>query len=384
MSTDPAQDADPAVKPQVIDLDAVDVTTADASATSGAEEPTHEAPKSEKPRPSHRNWLWVVAALVVGAALGGWIYRDMLSSYLPSSAMTVMADRIGAMEVTNKSLAQQVQAASAAADAAQQKAAGLESAVKDAAAASGKAATTESALEQRLAAVEKTLADSKADIGKLRASLTAAPGGGGTPDAAAIAAITQRLDALEKDVAALKAGAGITENAAMVSSLRQALAGLEAKIAAGAPYRDDLDQVLRMVPAAGGNDLLASYADNGLPNAQGLAAELRSAARSLPHPQESAAPTGYLASLWSTLASIVTIRDVGEIDWPALAEESAKLAEGGKLDQAIATLDGAQASVPEALARWRERAAARIKLETAASELAKAVELTLAARGGGN
>lgn len=375
MSTDPAQDADPAVKPHVIDLDAVDVTAEDAAERAV---PPPEQPDTATPRRAPAGWGWIIAALLVGTGAGGWLYRDLLSAYLPTSAMTAMSNRIGALEVANKTLASDLTAMKQADD---KRNADLDTGLGDAVTAASDAKAGVLKIEPRLAALEKDAADAKTVIEELRTG--ALPASGGTIDNAALAGITQRLAALEKDVAALKAGGGNAENAAMVSALRQALSDLQAKIAGGAPYRADYDRVLRMVPAAG-NDFLASYADNGLPNAPGLAAELRKSAASLPKPQPAAAPTGYLSSLWSALTSVVTIRDIGEIDWGATSEEAAKLAEAGKLDQAVATLDGAQGTLPESLRLWRERAMARARLETAAAELAKAVELTLAAKGGGN
>lgn len=381
MSNDPQQDADAAVKPQVIDLDAVDVTP-DEVAPPDAETPPSEPPP-RKPKESSRTWLWAALLVALGAVAGGWLYRDMLSAWFPSNEMQAMSARIGALEVSNKALTEQAGAASAAADGATRKVADLDTAVKGAAGAANAAGQTTAALDARIATLEQSAQSLSDDLAKLRSGLTASTAGAGNADPAALAAIGQRLDALEKSVAALKSGAVTPADAAQVSALRQSLADLQAKIAAGAPYRADLDNVLRMVPAAGGNDLIASYADNGLANAQGLAAELRAAAATLPKPQAPANDGGYVSSFWNAVTSVVTIHDVGDTDWPVLAETAAKLADENKLAEAVAALDAAQGAMPDGLAKWRDRAIARTRLETAVAELAQAVGLTLAARGGG-
>ena len=79
---------------------------------------------------------------------------------------------------------------------------------------------------------------------------------------------------------------------------------------------------------------------------------------------------------------MVTIREIGETNWPALAEDCASLAEAGDLGQAIALMDKAEGAIPTTITQWRGRAAARLKLEAAVQELGAAVESQLAALGG--
>lgn len=361
MTTDPQDDAEPAVKPQVIDLEAEDLTV----------EPEASAPDTPPPPPPRRKFSassrWILGALIVGLVAGGWFYRDVVSSYLPTNEMQSLQARIDTLEANAKTAGGQLLAVSTAADQARDIATSLEAAIKD-------AANAQNGLDARLAAVEKSLR-----------SVTSGGTSGGTVDSAALAAIGQRLDALEKDVASLKAGGGAGDNTSVVNALRQTLSDIRAKIATGAPYRQELDRIVRIVPAVGGNDILNAHADAGLPNAAGLAAELRKDIPTLPQPvtDTSSASGGYWDSFWGALTSVVTIRDIGEADWPALAEDCAKLAEAGDLTQAIAQIDGAEGEAPSALSRWRDRAAARLKLEAALEEMAKAVNLVITARGGG-
>ncbi|MBI3671835.1 MAG: hypothetical protein HY245_00035 [Rhizobiales bacterium] len=277
MTTDPTPDAEPAVKPQVIDLQAEDVTVAETPPKAAPSEPTH--PPTPPRRKSSGRLRWIAVALVVGLAGCAWLYRDLLSTYLPTNEMTALSSRVGSLEAGAKTMGDQLQAVAASADQASKTVAALDGAVKDAAAGVASVRSGLADFDRRLAATDKSLQSLKSDIDKLRAAVSSGTGGGGPADATALAAIGQRLDGLEKDVASLKAGQGTGADTAMVAALRQALSDIQAKIAAGVPYRDELDRILRMVPSVGGNDGLAAHADEGLPAARGLAQESSSNGR---------------------------------------------------------------------------------------------------------
>jgi hypothetical protein len=372
MTTDPKDDAEPAVKPQVIELEAEDMT----------DEPETVAPDTTPPPPPPRksgiSSRLILGALLGGLLAGGWLYRDVVSSYLPTSEMENLQARIDTVETNAKTMSGQLLAVSTATDQTRETATSLETAFKD-------ASIAQNGLDVRLAAMEKSLKSAKADLDMLRTAVASGGTGGGSVDAGALAAIGQRLDALEKDVASLTAGGASGEDASVVSALRQTLSDIRAKIAAGTPYRQELDRIVRMVPSVGGNEVLNAQADQGLPNSAGLAAELRSDIPTLPQPvtDASSATTGYWDGFWNAITSIITIREVGEADWPALAEDCAELAEAGDLAQAIAQIDGAEGTIPSAIGRWRDRATARLKLDVALEEMAKAVNLVIAAREGG-
>ncbi|HUR44011.1 MAG TPA: hypothetical protein VMZ01_07920 [Aestuariivirga sp.] len=369
MTMDSTHEPEPAIKPQVIELDAEDVT-ADTETPS-------ETPPLAPPRKSRISSRWVLAALILGLLLGGWLYRDLLSSYLPTNAMQSLKSRLETVEATAKTTGDQLLAVSTASDQVRAIATSLEATVKD-------ATVAQEDLSARLAAAEKSLQTTEAALTTLRAAITSGTSGGAI-DSGALAAIGQRLDALEKDVASLKADSGTGEDASVVSALRQTLSDIRAKITAGTSYREELDRIVRMVPAVGGNDVLNAYAAQGLPNAKGLAAELQSDIPTLPNPTPETATTssGIWENFWNALTAIVTIRNIGEADWPALAQHCVELAEAGDLEQAIAEIDAAEGEKPSAITRWRDRAGARLKLENALEEMSKAVDRVIAARGGG-
>lgn len=382
-SDDDAQDESGPVKPQVIDLEAEDVTIAEpVRETEAAEAPEPAPPKPAKAKSGTGKWL--ALALVAGLAGGAWAYRDLLSAYLPSKEMTALQARVDVLEANGRTQADQIVAIDQAATAAGKQAAGLDQALKDASALAGEARSGLAGLSDRLAAQEQAMAALRQDLDALRQAASSGAAGGGAVDSSALVALGQRVDALEKDLASLKAGAGKNEGAAGTAALSQALSDLKAKVAAGVAYSAEYERIARMVPAAPGLDVLALNADAGLPDAAGLAAELRAAIPALPQPAAPAATAtdGYFDWAWDMLSGVVTIRDIGEANWPQVAEKAAALAESGDLAQAIDVIDQTEGTKPAALATWRDRAAGRLALLKALDETNEAVLRQIAAQGG--
>jgi hypothetical protein len=371
-------DTDP-IKPQVIDLSAEDVTV--------DEEPRPADPPPVQPAPAARkagSAKWIALALLLGVAGGAWAYRDLLSAYLPSDAVAALQARVEVLEANGRTQADQIAVIDQSAGSAGKLAAGLEQSVKDSVAAAAEAKSGMAALGERLAANEQALTQLRGDLDALRTAASKGTGTGGTVDNSALVALGQRIDALEKDMASLKAGSGKADAAASTAALSQALSDLKAKVAAGVPYNDEYERIARMVPAAAGLDILALNADAGLPDAAGLAAELRAAIPALPQPAaaEAAKGDGYLDWAFDMLSGIVTVRDIGESDWPQLAEKAAALAEAGDLPQAIDVIDQAEGAKPAALSNWRDRAAGRLALLAALDQVDQAVLRQIAQQGG--
>lgn len=371
-------DNDP-IKPQVIDLNAEDVTV-DEEPRPADPPPVQSAPAARKAGSAK----WIALALLLGVAGGAWAYRDMLSAYLPSDAVAALQARVEVLEANGRTQADQIAVIDQSAGSAGKLAAGLEQSVKDSAAAAAEAKSGLAALGERLAANEQALTQLRGDLDALRTAASKGTGTGGTVDNSALVALGQRIDALEKDMASLKAGSGKADAAASTAALSQALSDLKAKVAAGVPYNDEYARIARMVPAAAGLDVLALNADAGLPDAAGLAAELRAAIPALPQPAaaEAAEGDGYLDWAFDMLSGIVTVRDIGKSDWPQLAEKAAALAEAGDLPQAIDVIDQAEGAKPASLSNWRDRAAGRLALLAALDQVDQAVLRQIAQQGG--
>ena len=348
------------IKPQVIDLDAEDVIVDNAEAPSAPLRPT-----ASKTFISPTKWR-LLAALLGGTVIGAWVYKDFLSGYLPSSELLAAQSRIDTLGAQTKTLAEQVAAISSASDQLKSQAGTFATNIQ------GLADKT-TGVESRLATIEVASKSAKAEIDKLKSGV--AVSGTAAVDGNALAVLAQRLDALEKDVASLKTAGAPTDQSTAAAALSQSLADLKAKIAAGASYRDELDRVSRMVPAAAGLDILGSHAGEGLPTAQGLAKELTNLIPLLPKPEiDVISPDGsYTDGFWKMMKGLITIRRIGEADWPSLAAQCAALADSGDLPQAIEKIDNAEGAKPSALSGWRDRAAARISLEAAVEETSRAV-----------
>jgi hypothetical protein len=394
MMNDPNTAQDGPLRPQVIDLDAEEIRTepeAPRSADAGDEPPPPET------QPRSRNLLWLALALLLGLVAGGWLYRDVLAGIFPSDQVQAMQVRLDALEANGGGVAEQLaslkaqaaEAATSANAAGEGAAAALEQAKSATAGLSGLSSKIDS-LDQRIAAAEAALKTATDDLAQFRTALSSAaapaPAAGGSQpvaDTAALAALGQRIDALEKDVASLKSSAGQAkggDSSSVTATLSQALSDLKAKVASGAAYAEEYDRIARMVPAASGLDTVGARAAGGLPNAEGLTAELRAAIPALPQPAAPPAEdNSYFGTLMKSLSGIITIRPIGETDWPGVANRAAAFAESGDLNQAIATIDAAEGEKPMALTQWRDRAAARLQLEQAVAEVSEAVLRQIAA-----
>lgn len=382
--------------PQVIDLEAEEIR-GDTDAAAPADAMREDAAQAFTPPPPPRKprgaATWIIAALVLGALGGGWLYRGVLSSYLPSNEMVALKNQVAALQQNNTDLAGQIAAAQQGADGAAQAAAAATDAAAQAADAVKAAAARTSELGAKLdqagqqtASLADQLEAARADLDALRKSMSSAPAtaaSGGAADAAVLAALGQRIDALEKDVASLKAGSGATAQAGTTAALSQALSDLKAKVAAGTSFQSEYERIGRMVPAASGLDVIAADAAEGVPDARGLAAELRAAIPALPQAEAPpAADDSYFGVVMQSLSGIISIRPIGDTDWRHVADKAAAFAEAGDLTQAMATIDAGEGEKPMALSQWRDRAAARLKLEAAVSEVSEAVLRQITANGG--
>jgi hypothetical protein len=358
------------LKPQVIDLQAEDVVVDEEKASA-------TPPPLASPKKSAFSVTLLVVALIAGAAAGGWIYRDVLSSYLPGNELTAAQARISALEAQGKTMGEQLASIAGTADQ-------LKTDIQKTAEKSTSAQDAATALETRLASLEAAAKSTNAELEKLKAA-SAVPGTtGGAVDESALAALAQRLDALEKDVASLKTVHAPSDQTTVTATLSQSLSDLKAKIAAGASYRDELERISRMVPAAAGLETLSANANEGLPTAVGLGTELTSLIPLLPKPSTDvpAAGNSYWDSFWDAMKSVITIRRIGETDWQDLAAKCAALSESGDLAQAIERIDKAEGAKPSALLGWRDRAAARIALEAALEQTSAAVLRQITSMGG--
>lgn len=338
--------------------------------------------KTSAPKPTRRRAQVGVAALIVAASAvgGGWIYRDLLASYLPSDQTQALAARIKVLEEASKIQGDKLEAVVGFTDEIKSQLGAALSAAEEAKKQSGNLVLESNAAKNKITALEKSLVAATTTVDDLKSKMT----NGEPPQISSTgdtAGLTGRVDSLEKDVASLKAADGTAK--ADTALLSQSLADLKAKIASGAAYPDEVDRIARMVPAAEGLDILKAQAALGLPTAQGLGAELKTIIPALPKPDTTVATQddSWWGSAVTMMSGLVTIKTVGIADWQQLATECADLAEQGDLQKAISTLEQAEGALPVELQGWHDRAAARIRLEKALEETSSAVLREIAAKG---
>lgn len=378
----PDKDEDDPVRPQVIDLEAEDRT---GNSTEGGESQPAAPPRRAAWR---SGLLWGALALAALAIFAGaWLYKDFGQRFWPSDVVASLAGRVDALDAAARTATSQIYGLGQDIDGMRAEARKLAVTANDAREAqAGLAELRDNAarLADRLDGFEAALKSAAAAIETLRKSTGGGGASSGGPDAGNLAGLEQRVAALETELAELKAknkAAGPDPQASAV--LSQALSDLKARFGAGAPFPDEFDRISRLVPAAPGLDLLAPHARTGLANAQGLAEELAALIPALPAPRTEPAPAepGYRDWLLSQLASVITVRTLGEPDWRGLAKRAQAMAAAGNLAQAATLLDEAQGDLPAALNQWRARARARLGAERALEDVSAAVLRQLASLG---
>lgn len=220
------------------------------------------------------------------------------------------------------------------------------------------------AVVARLAGVEAGLqaaAAEPAGLAQLRADLVAAE---------------TRLVKLETPA---QAGAGLGQRQALILAVGQ----LRAALAAGRPYRVELD---RLATFSGDDaeiltalEALDAGAAAGLATAATLGRRFEPLAGAIVQAGEKPPPEGWLARAGSRLAALVTVRRTGEIEGGStdaiVARTERRLAEGA-LEAAVRELAQLQGAAAEVVGPWRRAAEARILADRSVDRLeARAIKL---------
>ncbi len=361
----------------IIDLDPEQVTVERDDISSSPPNPS-QLPKRKS---GLTRWAMPVAALLLAAIAGGWLYRDVISDYYPSDRVMAVIDRAATLEKSNGEMQVQVLALERLTTALSGDFNALETKSTMVGTVAASVQDGLVATDARVAGLESGLLETRQQVSDLaKSTVVPAPGVVSVDDSAAVSALMTRLATLEKDVESLKAQKGQSPD---FTTLSQSLADLKAKIAAGTGFMPELQRIQRMVPAASGLEVLTPHAEAGLPDAKALANELTTLATTLPKPQEIAAATtddSYFTQAWNMLSDLIKVRNTGEVDWPSAATTAASLAEAGDLAGAIASLNAREGSKPLGVQQWLDRASGRLSLEAALQSVEDGVLRTLASQ----
>ena len=383
----------------VIDLEAEDVRVIETEpvevpeADPVVDEPSSAPPVVKKARRFPPRLAGGIALAALAALAGAWLYKDFGARFWPSDEMTALASRLSVIEAENKTLTDQLRGIAGTVDSLKESSNGFAEALKKTQGAadtavvnSGAAQEVARALEGKLTAADARVTAAQKSIDALKAAMASVPASSTVPgegiSTAALADLQARLTTVEKDLLDLRTKAP-TAGAEAATLLSQTLADLKAKVAAGAPYAAELQQISNLVPAAAGLTALAATTEKGVPTAQMLAAEAAALAEKLTPPPavETVNEGSYWDSFIGMLGGLVKVRNIGETDWRAVAAQAGEAAQAGNLQEALELAKG-EGEMPNELRVWREQVQARINAEAAIEEVSAAVLRQISAIGG--
>lgn len=318
-------------------------------------------------------------AVLVSAIAGGWFYRDVLSTYLPSDQVHAISARVDAIEETNKRVAQKLDAVVGLTDEIKSQLGAAQAAADDARMQATSLKSESGDVKSKLAAIDKSLGLANAAVDELKGKVTSGVVSAGSPD---VSDLTARVDKLEKLLVDLSSRPSANTRPEAVQ-LSQGLANLSAKIAAGASYLEEIKLIGQMIPAAEGLDVLNANAAKGVLTKQALTDGLKAFAAKTEIAKASAEIND--DSWWSRTANLfsglVTIKSVGDVDWNQISIQSAGLVENDQTSEAVKLLEKNLESMPPALQEWRINAAKRIAVDQAMEKIKSAVAREIAAQG---
>jgi len=385
----------------VEDVSAVEADAEDFPTLQGREEAEVAAATIEPAEPSEpigpeeprERATWRASHLIVGG-LAVVLALDVVAGVL-IYATTSDPDRLG-------QLAQRLDAFSTQADGQADRLGAAEDAIAGLRSELGQATTAFSELQSaaeanrenldRLAQGFEDLRNSAAvpadgaAAGELRDSIEALDGrvasleqGSGLDD------LTGRIARLEEEIAGLRdQAAERVEQSDSASALGQAYAALAERIAAGAPFAEELEAVAAELPSAPGLEVLRPLAGNGVPTLSDLRARLAEIAGQTPPAERDDTAAADADGVWQTmrqrLQGMVTVRRSDEADWAAVLARADEALERDDLDAAIAAVEAAGDAAPGEIADWLADARARRDAQAALNEVSDAVLRQVAGR----
>jgi hypothetical protein len=350
------------VKPQVIDLDAESVTEIPepvSEAVSDIETPgQHHAAAGQTSEKSTRpklNWSLPLVMLLAGTALGGWLYRDVLSSYIPSDETKAVKQQLAALETTQKETRETLSAVVAKSTEQQTAIGAFEPAISALKTQLDQALTKNADISTRLDKIEKSTQSLESKLKQLQLQPTNSNDASINPTA--LVALQQQVTEIETDVAALKQH---QDKPSKANQLIVALSALTEKIDKGSPIQSELDALTLADPALVVPQSLTNAATAAPQSSRQLIDEVRALAQSLPNAATGDdEPNGYWARLKSAVGGFVSIKKSGTTDWQLIATQAADL---GELQKAIDLL-AANENPPSSIATWLAKARNRITLD---------------------
>jgi hypothetical protein len=353
------------------------------------------APQPAEPGRTEAAAAWSVAHLVVLGLTAVLVAAIVAGALLYATGGGT--DRLRQQAQRLDALATQTQAQTGRLDAAEQAISGLQSQV-------GQITADVSDLQSTVEANRQTLDQMSRGIEDLRSAVQAP--GDGTAAGEAVAQLQGSLATLDERVASLEQGSNLDditgriarleqeisnireqrteliEQAESATALGRAHAALAGRVAAGAPFAEELEAVAAELPGAPGLENLRPLAADGVATIPDLRARLADIAAGLPtdKPDETAASDGFLQTMRERLEGMVTVRRADEADWSAVLARADEALQRGDIEAAVADVEQVSAAAPDEIEAWLADARARRQAEAGLDELSEAVLRQFAGR----
>ena len=234
-----------------------------------------------------------------------------------------------------------------------------------------------------LEALQGEVAALKAKLGALAEANLA---GDSSDLAPQLTTLDQRIAKLEAALPDLSTAIGRSAASAKSGAAAIAFANLRTAIAAGRPYAAELAVLRSLMPDLGDLGALPSHAEGGVPTVAELAGNLQRIAEANAAPTSAPAEASFLDSMIASAKSAVSIRrtgadTTGSEPSAVLARAEAAL-EQGNLAIAIKEVEAMPAPVSDVVAGWLDDARARASANDALTKLESTVLASLGGTAG--
>ena len=311
-----------------------------------------------------------VGVLALACAVGGgWLYRDVLSAYLPSNQEQALTARFDELEAAAKENAKKVEAIFAVTEELKAKIGAAQAAADKSTKQAGAISAEQEVLISKLAEAQLAVDNMKVGFEDLKSRA----GGTGALSAGTSASDTVRMQKLEHDLAELQAAQPIVPDS---NALNTALNQLKAKAAAGEEFSKQVKALAQLVPAADGLDGVQKEATQGLPSLAQLISTLNIIVDKLPKAAPAPAVTksnGWFGDITSFFSDLVTVKELGPGLVSDAAAKASAFAASGDLQQAVDALSAVGDGLPADLKDWKDKALRRLRLDAALDRLSASV-----------
>ena len=327
-----------------------------------------DAPDSA--RRSARPGKWGIVGLFGLVCLlgGAWLYRDMLSAYLPSNQQQALDARVDALETFSKDGAKKIDAMFALTEELKAKIGAAQAAVDKDIKQIGSVSAEHEILNSKLADAQQVIDNLKVGFEDLKAH----SGGVANSASATSAADAARIEKLEHDVAALQAA---QPKAVDATALMKSFNQLKAKAVAGEAYANQLQLLTEQTPAADGLEAVQKEAALGVPSTAQLVSTLNTITAGLPKlaPAPATTSNSWYSGITSFFSGLVTVKELGPGPVADAAAKASAFAASGDLQQAADALSAVGDGLPPALKDWKDLALRRMRLDAALDRLSASV-----------